>query len=453
MALRPAATQEVTTDNYVSTLDLHQPDIRKELVVRYGGQTMTEFFELTSRMEPTTQTEYEHFEEDFIMWNVKASGSTGAGVAGATVVVTIHVDDHDGSSGEFSYPLVNELIQFTNDVIAIISAKDETTPGAHTISLTPLKAAESIPAITANDLLLIFADAHAEGSAQPKGRTPRVINYKNNTQIFKESYEVTGSEMTNLAWVEVQDSAGRTGFLWYLKGEKDTYERYRVKKELGLLLNEKADNIAALAPNRTFTTTEGMLPFINNNGGIVHNYTPGTFTLTNFDQIIKKLDKQFGSYENTVWMGIDIRQETDDFIMDLMKAGGVSYGAFNGDKELAIKLQFQSLARLGYVFHFKTYKMFNHPNLLGTAGYKYPGHGIVIPMDNVKDAITREMSPSVRVRYKQVGPYSRDTEHWLTGSAFLKNKTDDVDVLRAHYRAECGFEGFGPNKFVHIKSL
>lgn len=453
MALRPSAFQVPTTDNYVSTLDVHKPDIRKELVVRYGGQTMTEFFELTGRQEPATQTAYEHFEEDWIMWNVKNNANVTQAVAGASAVLTLHADDHDGPSGEFSYPVVNELIQLLNGVICIIEAKDTTTPGAHTITIRPLRAADAIGTVSANDLIVIFSDAHAEATGQPNGRTPKEIHYTNNTQIFKESYEVSGSEMTNLAWIETQNSQGQAGYLWYLKGEKDTYERFMVKKELGLLINEKADNIAALAANKTFTTTEGVLPFINNNGGIVHNYTPGTFNLTNFDKIIKQLDKNMGSYENTVWQGIDLRAECDDFIIDLMKAGGVSYGAFNGNKELAISLQFNSLTRLGYTFHFKTYKMFNHPNLLGTSGYKYPGYGIIIPMDKTRDARTRELNPSVRIRYKQVGPYSRDVEHWLTGSAFLKNKTDDQDVLKAHYRAECGFEGFAPNKFVWIKAI
>ena len=47
--------------------------------------------------------------------------------------------------------------------------------------------------------------------------------------------------------------------------------------------------------------------------------------------------------------------------------------------------------------------------------------------------------------------YSREMEHWLTGSAVLQNRTNEKDELRSHYRTERGFEGFAPNRFLLFK--
>ena len=72
-------------------------------------------------------------------------------------------------------------------------------------------------------------------------------------------------------------------------------------------------------------------------------------------------------------------------------------------------------------------------------------------MDTQKDAKSGEKIPSLRIRYKAANGYSRDMEHWLTGSAVLKNKTNTEDVLKCHYRTERGFEGFAANRYMLIK--
>ena len=72
-------------------------------------------------------------------------------------------------------------------------------------------------------------------------------------------------------------------------------------------------------------------------------------------------------------------------------------------------------------------------------------------MDERRDARSGEKVPSLRIRYKAVPGYSREMEHWLTGSAVLQNKTNDTDSLKSHYRTERGFEGFAANRFMLIK--
>ena len=89
--------------------------------------------------------------------------------------------------------------------------------------------------------------------------------------------------------------------------------------------------------------------------------------------------------------------------------------------------------------------------LLGASGFHYGGYGVCIPMDMKKDAKSGESIPSLRIRYKAANGYSRDMEHWLTGSAVLQNKTNTSDVLQSHFRCERGFEGFAANRYMLIK--
>ena len=89
--------------------------------------------------------------------------------------------------------------------------------------------------------------------------------------------------------------------------------------------------------------------------------------------------------------------------------------------------------------------------MLGADGFDYAGMGMVIPGDTGRDAQSGESIPSLRIRYKAAEGYSREMEHWLTGSAVLQNRTNEKDELRSHYRTERGFEGFAPNRFLLFK--
>ena len=94
--------------------------------------------------------------------------------------------------------------------------------------------------------------------------------------------------------------------------------------------------------------------------------------------------------------------------------------------------------------------MFNHPNIGAAAGHGMTNNGIVVPGDSLKDAKTGMMEPALQVRYKQAGDYSREVEHWLTGSVMLQQPTEGTDKLKCNYRTERGLEVFGANRFGYI---
>ena len=50
--------------------------------------------------------------------------------------------------------------------------------------------------------------------------------FQNKPVILKDTYEVSGSDMAQIGWVEVTTENGATGYLWYLKSEHETRLRF-----------------------------------------------------------------------------------------------------------------------------------------------------------------------------------------------------------------------------------
>jgi len=430
--LNPSNTQQATLSNYVSTLNLHKRDVDEQVYARYGAQGITGLLEMMGAKKECTNGTFEHFEESLIhdyitVTAVNIAAKTGDLVLGSTTVAAQPVRPGN---------VLRNASGLTLHVSAV--AQDGVD-----VDVTVYNYADSnIGNLASADLkFAIIGTEYTEGSGQPLTLTPKVTQYTNTTMIIKESFQVSGSEASNVSYVKVDG-----GYLWYLKGEADTYKRFLDYAEMQLVLGKKYANASA-APGGAITGTEGLMDFIDN-GGIKGTLT-AAITMENMDDTIKQLDKFRGSKENALMCGINLSLDIDDIIGAKMgSASGASFGTFGNDKDMAVNMGFNSFSRGGYSFHKKTYDLFNHPSL--GEGLSLAGDGIIIPMDSQRDAKGGDMIPSLRMRYKAVPGYSREMEHWLTGSAVLANKTNGDDVLQCNYRTERGFEGFGANRFVHI---
>ena len=383
----PSAFQVATNENYVSTLSIHQPEVAEDFVNRYGEQSLMGFLDATGAMAPVSQRKYEHYEDDYLHQNFKQTGTPTITVGGVTITLDPAFSSDGTTSGNF-FIRVGDIVQNSYGEIALVTAK----PANNTATLVPYKNA-SWTALAATDVLIVIGNEHAEGTGQPDGITPTANHYENYTMIMKDSFQVTGSEATNKIWFKVNDAAtGKSGYLWYLKGEGDTYKRFNNYCEMQMLLGQVATNTNAALTGTIgsggINGTEGLIDFMRSGNSQTYNQLAG-FNLSDFDSMIRTLDANRGAKENTP--------------------------------------------------------------MLGAAGYNYSGMGLVIPGDMGKDAKSRESIPSLRVRYKEAGGYSRKMEHWLTGSAGLANPTSDVDELRCHYRTERGFEGFANNRFILLE--
>jgi len=483
----PSAAQTVMTENYVSSVDflgdIHKPDIGETLVKRYGDQSLTGFIAMMGGKKPVANKEYIHFEEDWVhqTFLVTSSATEGTGgngtITGGYIFAVDTADDAGTSQDERDYTFIrpNTIIELENGQTALVVGVSvnsgawklaegyttaETVAGAN-ITLVLCLTYNGLNADIANIVSkkgIITGTEFGEGTDQPEGLTPNVIKYQNQVMIIKEAFEVTGSEATNAVWFKVEDAAtGKSGWLWYLKGEGDTYQRFEDYSEMQMLNGE---NVAAAATGLTalgVRGTEGLLEFAEGGNSISYSTT---FGIDNFRSMVITIDKNKGSKENTMWSGLSIAFDIDDSFFSYFGGGsnngGASFGTFDGGEEKAVQMGFKSVAYGGYTFHKTTYKAFNYTQMLGYAtaaagDSKYRTMSLVVPADSQIDPVTRASVPSLQVRYKQAEGYSRELEHWLEGGAVLKNKTSGVDKLKCNYRTERGFEGFAPNRFVLVE--
>lgn len=484
MANIPSLLQAPTNHNWMSSMfaissvldaGALKPSVDPELIRRYGDQNMTGFMEMQGSMNPVSALQYIHFEEDWLHTIVKVIGQ-GAGGANASVTFTLatspaytytypttaqapYISIGPSSTGVTTNPvLVNDILEFPDGTQGRVTAVTTTT-----FDVSPTVLGTAIPATVTNvSEIAIIGNSFGEGTDQPLSRNSRLLKYTNNLQIFKRTHTTTGSAMGEQIWVKVDGINGTSGYLWYYKGQFDEFKRQKNEREVTLLIGQKTTNttLANLASpdESTNITTEGLLPFVTNNGNTTTYSAISGILLADFETMIStQLDKNRGAKENTLWCGINIRQGIDRFMRAEMKAGAISYGAFEGSREKAISFNFASFELTGYTFHMKTYDVFNYPQMLGAAGHGYANLAIVAPADNVVMSLgpekTKTTVPSMRINYLSQkaagGNYNRDWEEWMTGGAnnVFTNQSDKVDY---NMRTHVGLEAFAGNRWVKI---
>lgn len=475
----PGAYGVRTQWNYVSTLgvisgianSIHKPEIGEMLVKRYGSQLITGLLDMAGAKAPVASLQYAHYEEDRIMPKVKATtAGAGAGVAASFTMVgsslTYGQEPPYGGTATYDttvYPIrLNDLILIkpasgTVSASTYIRAIVTVISGA-TFTAVPLDSADSIPAIGTAEEIVIYGNAFAEGSSKPEGRSSSVLSYYNNLQIMREAFDITGSEKDAVLWFKVKDqSTGKEGYVWSLKGESDCYVRALNYRESNMVISEKINNwdaIAASLTNYTTTngpvkTTEGMIPAILG-GGNITNYSGVTgWTLADGEAWVVEADKQKAAKENFVWAGINLSLAIDAELRNNFQNGAIRFGDYNFGQDASVNLQFDSFKIGNYTFHKKTYDLFNDLQLFGADGYNFKNEAIVVPADTARDAKTGERVPSLRMRYLEGpdGSNSRDMRH-VVRDMFAINGTDKFEC---EYLSEAGLEMFGINRYGYWK--
>ena len=69
--------------------------------------------------------------------------------------------------------------------------------------------------------ILVFGSENAKGVGYVGGRSnePSFTTFTNKPIILKDQYEVSGSDVSQIGWVEVSGEQGESGYYWYMKAE------------------------------------------------------------------------------------------------------------------------------------------------------------------------------------------------------------------------------------------
>ena len=444
------AFRKATPDKYVSLGDfideINKPDNRTQLVKSFGAQTITGFLQMTGAVKAQgIADEVQWWEEARLHATQKAGTATiASAAAGAAQTITL------ASSASVNIRL-NDILMLPNGNRVFVAAITATgaTPQAQVFNLKNA----TLPTAAADLTLPIVGNLYAQGTDQPSEYLEsNVLKRTNPYMIIKEAYKVTGSQATNLGWVEVAPG----DFRWFMKGEMDTRQRFIDKRELMMLLGQKVTSTATSGlSSAAISGSEGYFDAIENRGLISGGRIT---TLDELDAVVKELDRQGAGPEYAMYV-----DRTQDFAIDDLIAAGVGssltsgvatqFGAFNNSADMAIALGFKSMSRGGYTFHKHSWKLLNDPTMLGITNSTVelsPYAGVMIPLSTVVDAKTGDRSPSLEINYKASNGYSREMEHWLTGSV-LGSSNATSDLVQFNYRSEIALVTRAANRHVVIK--
>ena len=445
-----------TPQNYVSIgtlLEPTKPDVRDLYVKTYGDQGITGFLELTgAKKNAGTADQVTWYEEGRLH-------KTVTGVFNATDTIELEATDLDnvdadavarpndvllGSDGRRL--LVTQVLddQNTTDSGAVLKVVDLAGTDATGDLGTPGTSGTYAGAQT----FAIIGNMYGQGTEQPTAFYQSGLNKRANDYIItKEMYEVSGSQATNIGWLNVNGQ-----YMWYLKNEMDARKRFMNEREMMLLYAQKNGDTSITVGGSTVNGSEGYFEAVSNRG-ITASGFGAIANINEMDSLILELDKEGANSEYAMYLNRDISMSIDDALAKGIGTGtsaGLAgqFGAFNNDPNMAVALGFKSFTRGGYTFHKHDWKLLNDPTLGAVGGPK----GALIPMAQVADAQTGVKAPALELNYKSAGNYSREMEHWVEGGGVLGHVTSGKDTVKFNYRSECCLVTRAANQHVLIAS-
>jgi hypothetical protein len=451
-----------TPEKYASLGDfmntINALDVRPELIKTYGNQGITGFLRMTGAVKAAGSAEkITYYEEARLHQKVRAAVTTGytsgdSNVSEMTFTAESLADAiADAVDNRPNTPMKGDIL-LINGIDRAVVTEEGSANSTATFKAKLLRDAASTLANGAVVDMPVIGNIWAEGSEQP-GRfvESNVVRYQKPYAIIKGNYEVTGSQATNIGYIDV----GGGDYRWYIKGEMDARQRFLDKREMTLLFGQEVDTTTI----SDIDGNEGYITALENRGLVTNGLIGNDGGFADLDDLIIEFDKQGSAPEYAIYANTEQNLRLDDMVAQgggSSKAGiaGVtaSYGAFQNSPDMAVQLGFSSFSRGGYTFHKHSWKLLNDPTLLG--GVTEAANlvaGVMCPLATVTDPTTGDRSPALELNYKAAGGYSRELEHWVTGSILgFRNTTEDT--AKFNYRSECALVTRAANQHVLIKA-
>ena len=451
----PIESKNVTQENYLNfhdgSADWTQqflPELYEAEVERYGNRTLGGFLRMVGAEMPMTSdqviwSEQERLHIGYDKATIKSSTTleidmgddvTCAIRKGATIAVS-GVSTKSGSQGI-------QTIKCKVTAAPTVSGNDATVTVA-TYGFTNLhdRFANTNPV-----KMFVYGSEFKKGDAGMEGALqPKFKSFANKPIIIKDRYEVNGSDASQIGWVEVATEDGTSGYLWYLKAESETRLRYDDYLEMAMVEGEKSGVTTA-----GFEGTEGLFAAIEDRGNVYQDFSAGS-GLSDFDNILKNLDKQGAIEENMLFLNRDMNLDFDDMLAGLNggNAGaGSAYGLFDNDADMALNLGFSGFRRGSYDFYKTDWKYLNDAT---TRGMDKVIDGVLVPAGTttVYDQMlgTNIRRPFLHVRYRASETEDRRYKSWITGSVGGAY-TSDLDAMRVNFLSERCLVTQAANNFV-----
>ena len=456
--LQPSSERVALQTNYITNFDFlnqYLPDTYEKEFERYGNRTISGFLRMVGAEMPTNS--------DMIKWaeqgrlHTKYTNCTG--VAAGTTGGTWTVLDTDKPANIAIR--IGQTVFITENTASGLSNKAVVTAvTADTFTVAYYEAAGQA-AYTGSCTVMIYGSEFKKGTGgMQESLEADDLIFDNKPIILKDRYEVSGSDMAQIGWIEVTTENGATGYLWYMKSEHETRLRFDDYLETAMIEAVPAEQGSGAdvelgngaATGATGAGSEGIFYAVENRGNLWSGGIPSA--LADFDAIISRLDKQGAIEENVLFVNREMSFDIDDMLaaQNSYGAGGTSYGLFDNDEQMALNLGFTGFRR-GYDFYKSDWKYLNDPTMRGnlTTGVV---NGLLVPAGSttVYDQVLGKNAkrPFLHVRYRASETEDRRYKTWITGSAGGA-ATNDIDAMQVNYLSERAVCVMGANNFFLFK--
>ena len=489
--LVPSAQQVPLSTNYITNFDFlnqYLPDTYEKEFERYGNRTISAFLRLVGAEMPSNSDLIKWAEQGRLHIKYTNVSLQGAGAAPGDLTAILQVDDNplpldaagnplDTTAGT-PYNATNGIAIREGQTVVVI---DNAGGGENKGVVTDVDLANkqfTVAFYEAAGLaaagpytVFIYGSEFKKGTIGMEGSLESDdYIFENSPIIIKDKYQVSGSDMAQIGWIEVTSENGATGYLWYMKSEHETRLRFDDYLETAMVeavpaeAGSGASNEGAGAGlNPTFGNigSEGIFYNVQNRGNLWTGGVPET--LADFDTIIGRLDSQGAIEENVIFLDRQFGFAIDDFLAGLnglndpavagVTSQGASFGLFDNDVEMALNLGFTGFRR-GYDFYKSDWKYLNDPTMRGdnpTGAGSGQINGLLVPAGStsVYDQILGKNAkrPFLHVRYRASETEDRKYKTWITGSAGGA-ATTSLDAMEVHYLSERCVCVLGANNFV-----
>jgi hypothetical protein len=521
-ALQPTQTKALYSGNYIDFTaagfsqwtQQYLPDVYEKEVERYGNRSIGSFLRMVSAEMPSTSdqiiwTEQGRLHTRYV--NVLPQGNNAtmpvaggqaaiAANANAGGVLNFSVPTAQPSSLGVSPTAQTQAVNFRIGQTVMVQIQSSATSavggtgavikgvctnvgvgggGSTAGQQFQIKAYAPHGAIAAAERVtaLAYGSEFAKGSGSfSESLDPGYATFTTSPIILKENYSINGSDTAQIGWIEVTSENGAGGYLWYIKSEHENRLRWEDYMEMSMV--EGVKKVAGGADialgafggslgSQNARGTEGFFEAIESRGNVYTGFggqaaaQAGGGALTDFDNVLKQLDKQGSIEENMLFLNRELSLEIDDILAmqngayagAANHAGGTSYGVFNNSADMALNLGFTGYRRGSYDFYKTDWKYLNDWSTRGGFG---DIEGVLVPAgtstvydQNLGQNIKR---PFLHIRYRASETENRKNKSWITGSVGTGSPTSDIDEMKVNYLSERCLVTQAANNFVLFKA-
>ena len=436
------------------------PDLMEKEAEIYGKRTIAGFLNQVGAEEAS--------QSDRVIWSEQGRLHLGYTMTykDSNNVYTV-INDMDGNTVGADHGVrVGDMVIMSNasatakGYVSAVSGADVTVLAYADDHMVSADALNSTTVAAGDTRLLVIGSEFEKGTdGRSAANAPKFTSYSNKHIIMKDYYEVSGSDVSQIGWVEVAGEEGQNGYLWYLKAEGDTRARFTDYLEMTMLEAETAHAdagaIGGTDGNALQDGTQGLFQAITTRGHQTTGVTGvnAATDLAEFDAILAAFDQNGAIEENMLFVNRATALAMDDMLasMNSYGAGGTSYGVFDNEEDMALNLGFSGFRRGSYDFYKSDFKYLNDKGARGGLNDTVNNiRGVVIPA-GVSSVYDEQLGknlkrPFLHVRYRSSSTDDRKLKTWVTGS--VGAKTSGKDTMEVHYLSERCLVTQGANNFM-----